>query len=368
MIANVIKRSISASKKVLILDCDNTLWGGVVGEDEIGGIAIGGDGLGHVFRDFQLAIKALKDAGIILALASKNEEKDVWNIFDNHNEMILKREDIVISKINWHEKSQNIKQIADELGLGLDSLVFWDDNPIEREKVKKSLPDVTVVDAPKEVYDWPEILSNLYDFSRFEITSEDISKSDQYKSRAEFKKAKKNVSFDQGEFLKQINLKPLMSNVNSSNLSRSAQLTQKTNQFNLRTQRYTETEIEEMLSNNDNQCFILSAVDDFGDHGHIGLSVVKYNYDFSSAFLDTFLLSCRILGRDIELWMMQSILNKLNQDGIKTLEIEYIETERNGLVKDFLSKCDSNYKKMYDPVKKMTLSTSNTIVDIDNMY
>lgn len=368
MIADIISRSISASKKVLILDCDNTLWGGVVGEDEIGGIAIGGDGLGHIFRDFQLVIKALKDDGIILALASKNEEKDVWNIFDNHNEMILKREDIVISKINWHEKSQNIKQIADELGLGLDSFVFWDDNPIEREKVKKSLPDVTVVEAPKEVYYWPEILSNLFEFSRFEITPEDISKSDQYKSRAKFNKAKKNINFDQSEFLKQINLKPSMANVNSSNLSRSAQLTQKTNQFNLRTQRYSETEIRKIMNNNNNQCFIFSAVDDFGDHGQIGLIIIKRNYDLGSAFLDTFLLSCRILGRNIELWMLQSILNELNENGIKTLEIEYIETERNGLVKDFLSKCDSNYQKIYDAGKKINLSTSNTIVDINNMY
>lgn len=368
VVADVIKRSLSACKKVLILDCDNTLWGGVVGEDELSGIAIGGDGLGHAFKDFQLIIKTLKDTGILLALASKNEEKDVWNVFDNHDEMILKREDIVISKINWHEKSQNINQISDELGLGLDSFVFWDDNPIEREKVKKSLPGVTVVEAPKEVYKWPEILSNLNGFSRFEITAEDISKLDQYKSRAKFNEAKNDINFDQKEFLKQINLKPVMSSVNISSLSRSAQLTQKTNQFNLRTQRYTETDIEKILNDNSHQCFIFSAEDDFGDHGQIGLSIIKNNYDNSSAFLDTFLLSCRILGRDIELWMMQSILNKLNKDGIKTLEVEYLETERNGLVRDFLSKCDSSFKKQYNSGKNITLSTCKAIVEVNKMY
>ena len=270
-----------------------------------------------VLEDFQLIIKTLKDTGILLALASKNEEKDVWNVFDNHNEMILKKEDIVISKINWLEKSENIKQISDELGLGLDSFVFWDDNPIEREKVKNSLPDVTVIEAPKEVFEWPEILSNLNEFSRFQITTEDTQKLEQYKSRAKFNKTKSDVNFDQKEFLKQI---------------------------------------------------IFSAVDDFGDHGQIGLSFIKYDYDNKSAFLDTFLLSCRILGRDIELWMMQSILNKLNKDGITILEIEYLETERNGLVRSFLSECDSNFEKLYSSGKKIRLSTCDTIIDVHKMY
>ena len=142
----------------------------------------------------------------------------------------------------------------------------------------------------------------------------------------------------------------------------------KTNQFNLRTQRYTETEIQEMLNSNNHKCFIFSAVDDFGDHGQIGMSIIKCDYDNNSAFLDTFLLSCRILGRDIESWMMQSILNQLNKDGIGTLEIEYLETERNKLVKDFLSKCDSNFKKLYNLGNKLTLSTSEAITDVDDMY
>ena len=159
-----------------------------------------------------------------------------------------------------------------------------------------------------------------------------------------------------------------MLSIDNSSLSRSAQLTQKTNQFNLRTQRYTETELQEMLNSNDHQCFIFSAVDDFGDHGQIGLSLIKYDYDNKSAFLDTFLLSCRILGRDIELWMMQSILNKLNKDGITILEIEYLETERNGLVRRFLSECDSNFEKLYNSGKKIRLSTCDTIIDVHKMY
>ncbi len=366
--ANVIKRFSSACKKLLILDCDNTLWGGVIGEDELTGIAIGGDGLGHAFKDFQSAIKTLKDSGILLALASKNEEKDVFDVFENHKEMILKKEDIVISKINWIEKSENIKQMSDELGLGLDSFVFWDDNPIEREKIKISLPEVIVVDAPKEVSEWPEILSNLYEFSRFEITAEDLLKLDQYKSRAKFNETKNSKKFDHKDFLKKINLKPTALPIDSSSLSRSAQLTQKTNQFNLRTQRYTETEIQKMLSNSNFKCLIFSAVDDFGDHGQIGMSIIKCDYVKKSAFLDTFLLSCRILGRDIELWMMQRILNQLHEDGIEKLEIEYLKTERNGLVKDFLSKCDSKFKKIYNSGKKLILSTSTVIVDINDLY
>lgn len=370
IISNVIKRSFAACKKVLILDCDNTLWGGVIGEDNLTGISIGGDGLGHAFKDFQIAAKSLKENGTLLALASKNEEEDVWDVFNNHNEMILKKDDIVLAKINWIEKSQNIKELADDLGLGLDSFVFWDDNPIEREKVKKSLPEVTVIDVPKEIYKWPDILLNLIEFSKFQVTEEDLFKSDQYKSRAEFNRNKKNINFDQKDFLKKINLKPSIAVVDHSSLSRAAQLTQKTNQFNLRTKRYSEIELQKIVNNKDYKCLISSAVDDFGDHGQIALSIIKYDHANKIAFLDTFLLSCRILGRDIELWLLQSILNDLNKAEIQILEIEYIKTERNKLVKDFLTKCDSNFKKLKsdnDSVK-FRIATEKQIINTKEMY
>lgn len=370
MVSNVIKRSIEACKKVLVLDCDNTLWGGVIGEDELRGISIGGDGLGHAFKDFQIAAKSLKENGTLLTLASKNEEDDVWNVFNNHNEMILKKDDITIAKVNWAEKSQNIKELADDLGLGLDSFVFWDDNPIEREKVKRALPEVTVIEAPKEIYKWPDMLLNLKEFSKFEVTEEDLLKSDQYKSRAEFNKNKKNINFDQKEFLKKINLKPSITVVNHSSLSRAAQLTQKTNQFNLTTKRYSEIDLQKIAQSKDFKCLISSAVDDFGDHGQIGLAIIKYDHNNKIAFLDTFLLSCRILGRDIELWLFQSILNDLHKDQIQTLEIEYIETERNKLVKNFLSKLDSNFKKLNSDNNsvKFNIKTNKQIINIKKMY
>jgi len=370
-IGTVINRSLSASKKVLILDCDNTLWGGVIGEDGIDGISLGGDGIGHVFKDFQESAKKLKDSGILLALSSKNTEEDVWYVFDNHKEMILQRDDIVCAKINWMEKSENIRQIAEELGLGLDSFVFWDDNPIEREKVKSFLPAVTVINAPVETYEWPDMLLHLDDFSKVQITDSDVKKSDQYKDREKFNKTKSEVDYNQEDFLKKINLKPSLAKINISSLARASEMTQKTNQFNLRTQRYSVTDMKDRLSSEKYECYICSAVDDFGDHGQIGVCIIKYGIDDNSAFLDTFLLSCRILGRDLELWMLQSILKKLKYAGINSLDVEYIKTDKNALLFDFLARVDASQiesSNNTDTVICMNLLTDLLLVDVEKMY
>ena len=370
MISKVIERSISACKKVLVLDCDNTLWGGVIGEDEIKGIRLGGDGIGHAFKDFQKIIKNIKKNGVLLAISSKNEEKDVWSVFDGHDEMILKKDDIVCSRINWIEKSENIIQIASELNLGLDSFVFWDDNPIEREKVKKVLPDVMVVEAPPEVEKWPKILENLFDFSKIQVTQEDINKSEQYKSRAKFNKASKEINFDKKSFLKKINLKPNLTEISESSLLRASQMSQKTNQFNMRTIRYSENDLIKIQANRNFKSFILSVKDDFGDHGQIGMFILKLDLAKKTAFLDTFLLSCRILGRDIELWMMQSVLNIVKENDIPYLQIQYLETERNKLVKEFLlDLCkDLEMKTSKNGEIMVKYPSSKSVVNIDSLY
>ena len=175
----VINRFSNAASKVLVLDCDNTLWGGIIGEDGLRGIILGQDGIGTAYVDFQREIVKLENNGIIIVLASKNNDKDVWEVFDKHSDMYLKREHIVTSKINWNEKAFNLQEVAKELDLGLDSFVFWDDNPLERDKMRTLLPQVLTVDVPNDIVKWPRLLRTLNCFAKFNVTAEDKKKSHQ---------------------------------------------------------------------------------------------------------------------------------------------------------------------------------------------
>ena len=169
----IIHRIYNPASKVLVLDCDNTLWGGVIGEDGINNIKIGQDGEGKIFEDFQKVIKNFITQGVIITILSKNNEHDVWNVFQSHTSMVLRKKDIVSWKIDWNEKYKNIKAIAKELDLGLDSFVFWDDNPIERDQMKRFVPEVVTVDVPDDISSWPDLLKNLDQFSKFNTTKED---------------------------------------------------------------------------------------------------------------------------------------------------------------------------------------------------
>lgn len=256
----------SQPKKVLVLDCDNTLWGGVIGEDGIGGIKLGEDGLGAAFYDFQKAIKEVSSKGILLALASKNIENDVLMVLNNHDSMLIKADDLVSWRINWNEKSQNIEDIANDLDLGLESFVFWDDNPIERDRVKRAHPMVMVVEPPLEVEKWPNYLRSLSGLSRTRVTEDDLKKNQQYKSRANFIRAKTSATDELG-YLKSIQLMPEIMTINASNLGRAAQLCAKTNQFNVSLRRHNEADIEVFSSREDCMVSLVRLRDIYGDHG-----------------------------------------------------------------------------------------------------
>lgn len=333
-IEEIIFKKYFSSKKLLILDCDNTLWGGVVGEDGLDGIILGQDGHGKAFEDFQKTIKNISDKGILLGLLSKNSEKDVMDVFNKHNSMILKKDDIVISKINWKEKSNNILEIASELNLGLDSMVFWDDNPIEREKVKINIPDVSVVEPPKNIFDWPQYLKNLNFFSKFKITSEDTKKKEQYKIRSKFIEGKNNFK-SEIDYLKSIKLDPKIKEISADNISRASQLSLKTNQFNFRTIRYSESDIKKKKNEIDEDIFMVSLNDLYGDHGNIALVCLKKLSD-SEVFLENFLMSCRVIGRYLEFWILKKIVDKCNILGVEKLKIEYLVTKKNKMILDFL--------------------------------
>ena len=326
----IINRITKPSKKVLVLDCDNTIWGGVVGEDGVSNIILGQDGLGSAFVDFQHAAKKIKQEGTLLALCSKNNEKDVWEVFKKHQSMVLKRNDIAAYKINWKEKYQNLKELSSELNLDLSSFVFWDDNPIERDKVKKMLPQVLTVAPSNNVIEWPDMLSGMDCFAKFNITKEDAKKTKQYQMRSKFTKDIKS-DIDEISFLKSIKLKAKAVSMNESTIKRASQISMKTNQFNLRSIRYTEKEVLNLKKNT----FLVNLKDIYGDHGLVGLVCTK-KIDSKFVFLENFLMSCRVLGRHLESWMLNKILQDAKRSKFEFVIAEYIPTEKNGIAKNCL--------------------------------
>jgi len=331
----VLSRHFKASSKVLVLDCDNTIWGGVIGEDGIDRILLGQDGIGTAFVDFQKEIKKLVNEGVILVLSSKNNEDEVWNVFNNHPSMLIKRSDVVSWRINWTEKSDNIKSIADELDLGLDSFVFWDDNPLERDKIRSLLPQVNTIEMPDDVLKWPRIVKNLEYFAKFEVTTDDRNKTNQYHGRAKFVRDSSNT-IDIHDYLKGINLCPVASNLSEALLGRAVQMCSKTNQYNLRTIRYSAEDLLKINSANNDFCFLINLSDNYGDHGMVALVCLK-KVNEKVLFLDTLLMSCRILGRYLEAWIVSEIVRRAKKHGFEYIIGEYIATQRNIVAKDFFN-------------------------------
>jgi FkbH-like protein len=329
----LLNRCFLAPHKVLVLDCDNTIWGGVIGEDGIHNILLGEDGLGKVYQDFQRAVKKINNQGVLILLASKNNESDVWEVFNNHQLMVLEKKDITAYRINWKEKYKNIIEMSKELDLGLDSFVFWDDSPVERDKMKINLPEVFTIDTPAEVFKWPEYLINLDCFSIVNSTKEDLFKKEQYANRAVFLKDKSNI-MDEKSYLKTINILPKTHELNESNINRAAQLCGKTNQFNLRTIRYSFEDLNNISKIKSNIIFLTSLKDKYGDHGLVGLNYLK-KIDKDYIFIDIFLMSCRAMGRYLEAWMLLQIIDISKKLGFKYIISEYIKTKKNVIVESF---------------------------------
>ena len=319
------------TKKCLVLDLDNTLWGRVIGEDGIDGIAVSPKGEGRPFYEFQKYIKSLKDQGVILAVNSSNNEQDVKEVFENHKHMILRENDFASIRANWNNKAQNIQEIAQELNIGLDSLVFVDDDPRNRELVKISLPEVDVIDLPKDPSEYVKILASYKGFSTFGITDEDKKKSQMYVDEKKRRKYQES-SIDLDSFLRGLNTSITIQVVGDEQVPRSSQLTQKTNQFNFTTRRYQEEDIKKLI-NDGAKLWIIDAKDNFGEYGITGLVIAK---DLDNQWeIDTFLLSCRILGKKIEHEFFGNILNLLKQIKPQKVIGKYISTQKNEQVKDF---------------------------------
>jgi len=334
---NVFNCLLGKTKKVLILDLDNTLWGGVVGEVGWQNIQLSQEGIGRIYLDFQRKIKQLQQTGVLLAICSKNNENDVKEVFENNKNMHLAWEDFTLHEINWNNKFENITKMAASLSLGLDSMVFLDDNTFERELVTQSIPEIIVADFPKDISTLNRwfITDVVYPyFGKRKLTNEDINKTDQYKRIINREEIKKQLDYN--EFIKELNIKLNIFEPTSDSYFRIAQLTQKTNQFNLTVKRYSDSEIKAMSESPNYKIFGCSYEDKFGKEGIIGCAIIKICNN--TAFIDSFLLSCRVLGRRVEFTFLENILKELKELKIETVDASYIQTSRNIITKDFYSK------------------------------
>lgn len=335
-------------KKCIVLDLDNTLWGGVLGEDGISGIKIGGDYPGKAFVFFQKSLLQLSKAGVLLTVCSKNNEADVLEAWEKNPFMVLKKEHFAAYRINWKDKATNIKELAEELNVGLDSFVFVDDNPTERELIKQMLPMVSVPEFPAQSYELPMFFKKVVEdyFKVFTITEEDKKKTEQYKANAARAQAQHSFA-DYEAFIESLNIQITIEMANEFNIPRIAQMTQKTNQFNLTTKRYTDADVRGFLAA-DWKIWCVSVSDRFGDNGITGCIMVNGDT------VDTFLLSCRILGKGIEKAFIKKILALLRERGLSIVKAHYIPTAKNAQVADFFERCgfpcvseDSDGKKAY---------------------
>lgn len=319
-------------KKCLILDLDNTLWGGIIGDDGVEGIEIGDLGVGKAFSKFQSWIKQLKQRGIILAICSKNTEHIAKEPFERHPDMILKLEDIALFIANWNNKPDNIRYIQSVLNIGFDSMVFLDDNPFEREMLKKEIPEIVVPDLPEDVADYLPFLyqQNLFETASF--TEEDAMRNDQYREEAERTKAQYHFT-NENEFLESLQMVAEVKPIDKFTLPRSAQLTQRSNQFNLRTIRYTEEKLKELMGGDNKFTITVSLKDKFGDYGLISLLILEKIND-TDLFIDTWIMSCRVLKRNVEEFILNEVAQIARQNRCSKISGEFIPTAKNELVKD----------------------------------
>lgn len=322
------------AKKALIFDCDNTLWSGILGEDGTQNILLSSKQKGGTqFEEVQTIAKSLIKDGILLGICSKNNLNDVEGVLKKHEEMTLGSEDFTIKKINWDDKVTNLQSIARTLNIGMDSLVFVDDSDFEVNFVKENLPEITIIKVPERTFDYPkEIRENLGLFYSVSKTDEDIERVKMYKEqvrREEIKLVYSNLE----EYIKSLEILIKVHKNDADIVPRMAQMTQKTNQFNLTTKRYSEGDIQNFIDRDDASVFAINVADKFGDNGITGLCIVKYKG--SVAIIDTFLLSCRIIGRNIEFRLFEFIVSQINKQGSNTIHAEYIKTLKNEQVVNF---------------------------------
>ena len=333
-IVNVILGSV---KKCIITDLDNTLWGGVIGDDGLEGIQIGSYGLGMVYSDLQAWIKEHAKRGVAVAVCSKNNEDTAKEPFEKHQEMVLRLEDISVFVANWDDKATNIKRIQKILNIGFDSMVFLDDNPFERELVRTMLPEVTVPELPEDPAEYLTYLQQLALFETVYVSDEDKNRTRLYRQEADRLQLEQQVS-SIDEYLESLQLRATARPFDGYSIPRAAQLSQRSNQFNLRTKRYTEQDLEFFAQHPEKfVTFTVSLKDKFGEYGIISVVILEKRDD-KTLFLDTLFMSCRVLKRSVEEYVFNKMVKFAAEQGIETILGEYLPTKKNAMVKDLLGK------------------------------
>ncbi|WP_293454075.1 HAD family hydrolase [Phenylobacterium sp.] len=312
--------------KVLALDLDNTLWGGVVGEDGLTGIALGDEHPGVYFRTLQKAILDVARRGVLIALVSKNNLDDAMQVFDEHPAMLLRRDHLAAWRINWEPKAGNLVDLAAELNLGLESFVFLDDNPAEREAVRRSLPQVIVPDLGPDPSTYADVVRGLPMLERLKTSAEDAERTRYYaeeRQRRDLRSGAESLE----DFLASLDIAVAVSPIDAMSLARAAQLTQKTNQLNMTTRRYSEAQLSELLSRPGWAGYVLRARDRFGDNGIVGVALTQA--EAGACEIDTFLLSCRVIGRRIETAFLADLAERARAAGLAELRGWYLPTAKN---------------------------------------
>jgi FkbH-like protein len=322
-------------KKCIVLDLDNTLWGGVVGEDGIDGLALSLTSPGAYFIAFQQALLDLYNRGVILAIDSKNNYEDAMAVIRSHPNMILKEHHFAAMRINWKEKTDNIRELAEELNVGTDSMVFLDDSQTNREAMRAFVPEVETPELPEDPQMYTKFLNSLPYFESNVTTDEDKMRGNLYVTERLRKESEKEFS-DHGEFLKSLRTELQMYEDVPTALPRLSQLTEKTNQFNTKKTPMTVKEIQDYIFSPEHVIFYASASDRFGDHGIIAFAVVQKEKEQWT--ICSLLMSCRVLGRGIEEAFLGSIAARAKAGGAQTLYIDFVQTEKNQPAKDFLDK------------------------------
>ncbi len=318
--------------KVVVVNLDNTLWGGVIGEDGMAGIKVGAEYPGAAYQALQRVLLDLSRKGILLAVCSKNNLDDAMEALEKHPGMLVRAKHFAALRINWTDKAQNLREIAQELNVGIDALAFLDDNPFEREQVRAALPEITVIDLPKNPLEYVSAVRNCAAFERLTLSAEDQQRTEMY--AAQKQRAGAEQSFQSKEdFFRFLEQEAELEPVSELTLARVAQLTQKTNQFNLTTRRYTEAQIAEMAKQPEWQIFSIRVRDRFGDHGLVGVAIA--HDEGEQCEVDTFLLSCRVIGRTVETALLAHLAESAAQRGRKRLVGWFLPTKKNAPARDF---------------------------------
>jgi len=362
-IETIVFRNTGKLKKAIIFDCDNTLWKGVLGEDGIDNIDMSGTShQGRFYNKIQQIAIFLSKRGVIVGLCSKNNEIDVSEVLMNHPDIILNEKYITIKKVNWLDKVENLKSIASELNIGLDSIVFVDDSSFEINLIKEQLPEIITCQVPSAIYEYPnKLLKVVYKYFNLSDNGDDSRKTELYKQQF-IREIDRNKYENIEEYLSSLNISLTIYKDEHQLIPRIAQLTQKTNQFNLTTRRYTENQILNFMNAKDIHVFAVSVKDKFGDSGLTAVSIIRENMQKTEeAIIDTFLMSCRIIGRNIEFKIIDYIINWLENNRFQSISTEFIPTKKNGQVEHFYDNLGFNLISNKDELNQYSIKLSDYV-------